>query len=62
MVTTGLKSYVEKYLLQDNKQNQILPVTLVKKSNPYFLRKQFMVPLDKQLKWVNVKQKPFRQI
>ena len=27
----------------------------------YFLRKQF-VALEKELQWVNVKQKPFRQI
>ena len=28
----------------------------------YFPREQPMVPLDKGLQWVNVKQKPFRQI
>ena len=33
-----------------------------KKSNVYFSRKHSIVPLDKELQWVNVKQKTFRQI
>ena len=33
-----------------------------KKLNFHFPRKQSMIPLDKELQWVNVKQKPFRQI
>ena len=28
----------------------------------FFPRKQSMFPLDKRLHWMNVKQKPFRQI
>ena len=35
---------------------------LLKKSNFYFPSKQSKFPLDKELQWVNVKQKPFRQI
>ena len=31
--------------------------TKEKKSNFHFPRKQYMVPLDKELQWVNVKQK-----
>ena len=42
-------------------QNQIPPAT-TKKSNLHFPRKRSMIPLDKELQWVNVKQKPFRQI
>ena len=34
---------------------------LLKKSNFYFPKKLSIVPLQKKLQWVNVKQKPFRQ-
>ena len=27
-----------------------------------FPRKRYMIPLDEEFKWVNIKQKPFRQI
>ena len=37
----------------------MLSATIEKKSNFYFLKEQSMVPLDKELEWVNVKQKPF---
>ena len=37
----------------------MLSATIEKKSKFYFLKKQSMVPLDKELQWVNVKQKPF---
>ena len=49
-------------MLSLKKQNQILPTT-IEKSNFYFPRKPWsLVFLDKRLQWVNVKQKPFRQI
>ena len=35
----------------------MLSATIEKKI--YFLKKQSAVPLDKELQWVNVKQKPF---
>ena len=38
------------------------PATIEKKSNFHFPRKRSMIPLDQELQWVNVKQKPFRQI
>ena len=54
-LTANLKSYLYKYLAL-NKKNQIPPATMEKKSNFYVQRKQPMVPLDKELQWVNVKQ------
>ena len=56
------------WLFQSPKGNSKVEALLVKifsikkKSNFCFPRKQSMVPLDKGLQWVNVKQKPFRQI
>ena len=44
------------------KQDQILSATIEKKSNFYFPRKQSMSPLNKELQWINVNQKQFRQI
>ena len=38
------------------------PATIEKKSNFHIPRKRSMIPLDNELQWVNVKQKPFRQI
>ena len=37
----------------------MLSATIEKKSKFYFLKKQSMVSLDKELQWVNVKQKHF---
>ena len=39
----------------------MLPATIEKKQNFYFARKSIVL-LDKELQWVNVKQKPFKQI
>ena len=58
-VTANLKSYLQKYSVENKiKYFQLL----LKKSNFYSSRKQSMVPLDKGLQRVNVKQKPLRQI
>ena len=39
----------------------MLPATIEKKQNFYFPRNSIVL-LDKELQWVNVKQKPFKQI
>ena len=58
-VTANLKCYLQKYSVENKiKYFQLL----LKKSNFYSSRKQSMVPLDKGLQRVNVKQKPLRQI
>ena len=45
--TANFTYYLQKYLVFNNKQNQILSATTEKKSNFYFPRKQSMVPLYK---------------
>ena len=54
------KIVIDIFNFQSNtkKQSQILPATTEKVES----RKQFMVPLDKRLQGVNVKQKPVSQI
>ena len=55
-------SKFEIFLVKIFKYYRKLPATIEKIPNFYSSRKQSMVPLDKGLQWVNVKQKPFRHI
>ena len=60
-VTANLKSCLQKYSVENKKQNQILPAT-IEKIIFFFPRKLPMVLLDKGLQWVNVNQRPFKHI